>query len=111
MVEDPTRSSGLLDLIDTNKEGLVGNVKVKGGLGCNNHKRGELRNMKAGRRVKIKHRKEAYRGWEQGQVTWLKYRKIVQVTRDEVRKAEAQMELYSGKQEGILQAHRQQKEE
>lgn len=107
MTEDPTRSSGLLDLIDTNKEGLVGNVKVKGSLGCNNHKRGEFRNMKAGRRVKIKHRKEAYRGW----VTWLKYRKVVQVSRDEVRKDKAKMELCLGKQEGILQAHRQQKEE
>jgi len=27
----------MLDLIPTNKEGLVGNVKLKGRLGCSDH--------------------------------------------------------------------------
>ena len=43
--------------------------------------------------AKIKHKKEAYRGWKQGQVTWVEYRNTVQMSRDEVRKAEAQMKL------------------
>ncbi|KAK4810544.1 hypothetical protein QYF61_004507 [Mycteria americana] len=43
--------------------------------------------------AKLKHKKEAYRGWKQGQVTWEQYRDIVRAPRDEVRKAKAQMEL------------------
>ncbi|KFV01109.1 hypothetical protein N340_07767, partial [Tauraco erythrolophus] len=41
----------------------------------------------------LKHKKEAYRGWKQGQVAWEEYREIVQATRDQVRKAEALREL------------------
>jgi len=29
VIEEPTRSSAMLDLVLTNKEGLVGNVKVQ----------------------------------------------------------------------------------
>ncbi|KAK4807184.1 hypothetical protein QYF61_024304 [Mycteria americana] len=43
--------------------------------------------------AKLKHKKEAYRGWKQGQVAWEEYREIVQAARDQVRKAKAQMEL------------------
>ncbi|PKU29205.1 dtw domain-containing protein 2 [Limosa lapponica baueri] len=32
MVEEPTRKGAMLDLVITNKEGLVGNVKLKGSL-------------------------------------------------------------------------------
>ncbi|GAB0208674.1 hypothetical protein GRJ2_003333100 [Grus japonensis] len=42
---------------------------------------------------KLKHKKEAYRGWKQGWVTWEEYRDIVQACRDEVRKAKAYQEL------------------
>ena len=42
---------------------------------------------------KLKHKKETYRGWKQGQVAWEKYREIVQEARDEVRKAKALIEL------------------
>ncbi|GAB0176460.1 mitochondrial enolase superfamily member 1 [Grus japonensis] len=38
---------------------------------------------------KLKHRKEAYRGWKQGQVSWEEYREIVRAARDQVRKAKA----------------------
>jgi len=37
--------------------------------------------------AKLKHKKEAYRGWKQGKVAWEEYREIVQTTRDQVRKA------------------------
>ena len=36
---------------------------------------------------KLKHKKEAYRGWKQGQAAWQKYREIVRAAKDQVRKA------------------------
>ncbi|KFV18177.1 hypothetical protein N340_02392, partial [Tauraco erythrolophus] len=39
------------------------------------------------------HKKEVYRGWKQAQVAWEEYREIVRATRDQVRKAEALIEL------------------
>ncbi|GAB0208687.1 mitochondrial enolase superfamily member 1 [Grus japonensis] len=42
---------------------------------------------------KLKHKKEAYRGWKQGQVASEEYREIVQAARDQVRKAKALIEL------------------
>ena len=42
---------------------------------------------------KLKHKKEAYRGWKQGQVAWEEYREIVRAARDQVRKAKALIEL------------------
>ncbi|KFV98219.1 hypothetical protein N327_09172, partial [Fulmarus glacialis] len=41
----------------------------------------------------LKHEKEAYRGWKQGQVAWEEYREIVQAARDQIRKAKALIEL------------------
>jgi len=43
VVEEPTRKGALLDLILTNKEGLVEDVKVGGRLGCSNHEMVEFR--------------------------------------------------------------------
>ncbi|PKU32748.1 hypothetical protein llap_16949 [Limosa lapponica baueri] len=37
MVEEPTRRGAMLDLVLTNKEGLVGNVTLKGSLGYSDH--------------------------------------------------------------------------
>lgn len=37
------RRSDLLDVILTNKEGLVGDGKVKGSLGCSDHETAEFR--------------------------------------------------------------------
>ena len=48
------RRGALLDLILTNKEGLVGDVKVKGSLGCSDHEMVEFRILRAGRRLKSK---------------------------------------------------------
>ena len=44
----------MLDLVLTNKEGLVGNVKLKGSLGCSDHEMVESRILRAGRRVHSK---------------------------------------------------------
>ncbi|KAM9590815.1 uncharacterized protein ACIBXB_005869 [Morphnus guianensis] len=169
VIEEPTRRGARLDLVLTNKEGLVGNVKLKGSLGCSDHEMVEFKNLRAARRAhsklttldfrradfglfrdllgrvpwdtalegrgvqaswlifkdhllqaqerciptkrksdkttsrpawmnkelldKLKHKKEAYRGWKQGQVAWEEYREIVQAARDQVRKAKALIEL------------------
>ncbi|GAB0209084.1 mitochondrial enolase superfamily member 1 [Grus japonensis] len=42
---------------------------------------------------KVKQRKEAYRGWKQGQVAWEEYRETVRAARDQDRKAKALTEL------------------
>jgi len=41
----------MLDLVLTNKEGLMGNVKVKGSLGCSDYKIVEFKILRAARRV------------------------------------------------------------
>ena len=41
----------------------------------------------------LKVKKEAYRGWKQGQVAWEEYREAARVARDRVRKAKALTEL------------------
>jgi len=146
------RRGAMLDLVLTNKEGLVGNVKLKGSFGCSDHEMVKFKIPRAARRVrsklatldfrradfgllrdllgrilwdkpregrgaqkswsvfkdhllqsqerciptkksgrnarrptwmnkkllaKFKQKKEAYRGWNQGQVAWEEYRKIV----------------------------------
>ncbi|KAF1441782.1 hypothetical protein FQV07_0011647, partial [Pygoscelis papua] len=43
VVEEPTRRGAVLDLVLTNKEGLVGNVKLKGSLGCSDHEMVEFK--------------------------------------------------------------------
>ncbi|GAB0187348.1 hypothetical protein GRJ2_001200100 [Grus japonensis] len=37
VIEEPRRRGAMLDLVLTNKEGLVGNVRLKGSLGCRDH--------------------------------------------------------------------------
>ncbi|PKU34102.1 rna-directed dna polymerase from mobile element jockey-like [Limosa lapponica baueri] len=54
MVEEPTRKGAVLDLVLTNKEGLVGNVKLKGSLGCSDHEMVEFKILRAARRVHSK---------------------------------------------------------
>lgn len=45
VVEEPVRKGVLLDLVLTNKEGPVGDVKAGGSLGCSDHQIVEFRNM------------------------------------------------------------------
>ncbi|GAB0180267.1 mitochondrial enolase superfamily member 1 [Grus japonensis] len=158
-----------MDLILSNKEGLVGDVKLKGSLGCSDHEMVEFRILRAARRAlsklttldfrradfglfrdllaripwdkalegrgaqdswlifkahllqaqerciptkrksskntksppwmnkellgKVKQKKEAYRGWKQGQVAQEEYRETIRAARDQVRKAKALIEI------------------
>jgi len=41
---------------------------------------------------KVKHKKEAYRQWRQGQAAWEECREIVQAIKDQVRKPKALIE-------------------
>ncbi|GAB0208941.1 hypothetical protein GRJ2_003359800 [Grus japonensis] len=169
VIEESTRRGAMLDLVLPNKEGLVGNVKLKGSLGCSDREMVEFKILRAARRAhselttldfrragfglsrdllgrvpwdkalegrgaqdswlvfkdhllqaqeqciptkrktgentrrpawmnemlpdQLKHKKEAYRGWKQGQVAWEEHREIVQAARDQVRKAKAPREL------------------
>ncbi|GAB0199653.1 lysine-specific histone demethylase 1A [Grus japonensis] len=52
--EEPTRRGAMLDLVLTTKEGLVGNVKLKGSLGCNDHEMVEFKILRAARRAHSK---------------------------------------------------------
>ncbi|GAB0190799.1 hypothetical protein GRJ2_001545200 [Grus japonensis] len=54
VIEEPTRRGVMLDLILTNKEGLVGDVKLKGNLGCSDHEMVEFRILRAARRAHSK---------------------------------------------------------
>ncbi|GAB0183467.1 hypothetical protein GRJ2_000812000 [Grus japonensis] len=51
VMEEPTKRVTVLDLVLTNKEGLVGDVKLKGSLGCSDLKMVELRILRAARRA------------------------------------------------------------
>ncbi|GAB0203621.1 hypothetical protein GRJ2_002827700 [Grus japonensis] len=158
VIEEPTRRGAMPDLVLTNKEGLVGDVKLKGSLGCSDHEMVEFKILRAARRAhsklttldfkradfglfrnllgrlpwdtalegrgaqdswlifkshllqaqercmptkrksgknarrrawmskevlgKLKHNKEAYRGWKQGQVALEEYVEIVRAARE-----------------------------
>ncbi|GAB0207135.1 mitochondrial enolase superfamily member 1 [Grus japonensis] len=90
LVEEPTRRGVLLDLVLTNKEGLVGDVKVGGSLGCSDHEMVEFRILLL---EKLKGKKEVYRMWKKGLATWEEYRNVVSVCSDETRKVKAHLEL------------------
>jgi len=49
------RRGAVLDLVLTNTEGLVRNVKLKGRLGCSDHAMVEFKILRAARRVHRKH--------------------------------------------------------
>jgi len=51
VVEEPTRRGALLDLVLTNTEGLVEDVKVGGRLGCSDHEIVEFRILRGGSRA------------------------------------------------------------
>jgi len=54
VIEEPMTRGAMLDLVLTNKEGLVGNVKVKGRLGCSDHKMVHFKILRAVRRAHSK---------------------------------------------------------
>jgi len=51
VVEEPIRRGSLLDLVLTNKEGLLEDVKVGGRLGCSDHEMVEFRILRGGSRT------------------------------------------------------------
>jgi len=54
VTEEPTRRVVVLALVLTNKEGVVGNVKLKGSLGCSDHEMVEFRILRAAGRAHSK---------------------------------------------------------
>ncbi|GAB0188273.1 hypothetical protein GRJ2_001292600 [Grus japonensis] len=54
VIEEPMRRDAMLDLVLTNREGLVGNAKVKGSLGCSDHEIVEFKILRAVRRAHSK---------------------------------------------------------
>ncbi|GAB0182280.1 hypothetical protein GRJ2_000693300 [Grus japonensis] len=50
VIEEPMWRGAMLDLVLTNKEGLVGNVKLKGSLGCSDHEKVEFKILREVRR-------------------------------------------------------------
>jgi len=54
VTEESTRRGVMLDLVLTKKKGLVGNVKLKGRLGCSDHERVESKILRATTRVHSK---------------------------------------------------------
>ncbi|XP_010179874.1 PREDICTED: protein FAM178A-like [Mesitornis unicolor] len=51
---EPTRKGAILDLVLTSKEGLMGNVKLKGSLGCSGHEMVEFKIVRAASRAHSK---------------------------------------------------------
>ncbi|GAB0206090.1 hypothetical protein GRJ2_003074600 [Grus japonensis] len=54
VIEEPRRRGAMLDLVLTNKERLVGNVKLTGSLVCSDHEMVEFRILRAVRRAYTK---------------------------------------------------------
>ncbi|GAB0203910.1 high affinity cAMP-specific and IBMX-insensitive 3',5'-cyclic phosphodiesterase 8B [Grus japonensis] len=54
VTEEPTRRGAMLDLVLTHKEGLVGNVKLKGRLGCSDHEMVDFKILSTARRTHSK---------------------------------------------------------
>ena len=51
MVQEPMRKGAVLDLVFTNKDGLVSNAKLKGSLDCSDHKIVKFRILSVSKRV------------------------------------------------------------
>ncbi|PKU28198.1 glycerol kinase [Limosa lapponica baueri] len=54
MAEEPMMRGAMLDIVLTNKEGLVGNVKLKGSLGCSDHEIVEFKTIRAAQKMHSK---------------------------------------------------------
>jgi len=54
VIKEPMRRGAMLDLVLTNKEGLVGNMNLKGSLGCSEHETMEFKILRAVRRAHSK---------------------------------------------------------
>ena len=54
VVQEPTRKGAMLDLVLTNKKGLVSNMKLKGSLGYRDHEIMEFKILRMSKRVHSK---------------------------------------------------------
>jgi len=54
VTKEPIKRGSMLDLILINKEGLVGNVKLKGRFGCTDHEMVKFKILRAVRRAHSK---------------------------------------------------------
>ncbi|GAB0193299.1 hypothetical protein GRJ2_001795200 [Grus japonensis] len=54
VTEEPRRRGAMLDLVLTNKEGLVGDMKLKSSIGCSNNEMVEFKILRAARRAHSK---------------------------------------------------------
>ncbi|PKU44762.1 glycerol kinase [Limosa lapponica baueri] len=95
VVEKPTRRGVLLDLVLTNKEGLVEDVKDWCIPKSKKSGKGSRRPAWLSRELlkKLKWKKEVYSAWKKGLTTQEDYKNAVRVCRDEMRKAKASLEL------------------
>ncbi|GAB0182816.1 hypothetical protein GRJ2_000746900 [Grus japonensis] len=66
VTEEPMRRGAMLDLVLTTKEGLVGDVKLKGSLGCSDHETVEFNILRAARREHSKLTTLDFRGADFG---------------------------------------------
>ncbi|KAK4816427.1 hypothetical protein QYF61_016863 [Mycteria americana] len=87
LVSEPTRGGASLDLLLTNREGLVGDVVVGGHLGLSDHNL--IRVLDSVQRKK----RRVYHFWKKRQATQEEYRDLVKSCREKIRKAKAQLEL------------------
>ncbi|KAK4810710.1 LOW QUALITY PROTEIN: hypothetical protein QYF61_007684, partial [Mycteria americana] len=83
LVSEPTREGAPLDLLFTNREGLVSHVMVGGCLGQSDHEMIEFLIRKRG----------VYDLWKKGQATQEDYKGVARLCREKIRRAKAELEL------------------
>ncbi|PKU32184.1 glycerol kinase [Limosa lapponica baueri] len=95
VVEESTRRAVLLDLVLTNKEGLVKDIQDQCIPKSKKTGKGSRRPVWLSRELlkKLKWKKEVYSAWKKGLTTWEDYKNAVRVCRGETRKAKASLEL------------------
>ncbi|PKU46235.1 hypothetical protein llap_3459 [Limosa lapponica baueri] len=95
LVEEPTRRGALLDLVLTNKEGLVEDIKDECIPKSKKSGKGSRRPAWLSRELlkKLKWKKEVYTEWKKGLTAWKGYKNAIRVCRDETRKAKAPLKL------------------
>ncbi|KAK4822673.1 hypothetical protein QYF61_019040 [Mycteria americana] len=107
LVREPTREGAPLDLLFTNREGLVSHVMVGGCLGQSDHEmiefliRGEATSW-WGRRpawltrelcLELRKKRRVYDLWKKGQVSQEDYKGVVRLCREKIRRDKAELEL------------------
>ncbi|KAK4825595.1 hypothetical protein QYF61_000684 [Mycteria americana] len=87
LVSEPTREGAPLDLLFTNRDGLVSHVMVRGHLGQSEM----IDFFILGEAIRKKRR--VYDRWKKGQATQEDYKGVARLCREKIRRAKAQLEL------------------